>query len=489
MTSRRGALASTTDSGVPILTVRNDSLSSNAGEYVPLTCDNTGALRTTATASSISGAAAEGAAATGNPVLVGGRYDATPRSLDDGDVGALSLNSAGHVQVERFPNDEATINATLSTTTPLAVDSTFSSGYVDVEGYTSLIVSVKSDHPGRLTIEHSQSGSGNPDYTEICAQRTTLIDPSPNRFTILHKYLRLQYTNTSENAQTILNITSTLGNHTSLNTRYNQVVDPTSDCQLTRIMDPMLDVCMNRRSDIQPHTIHAYIASLANSGGARVIWPPATSYTPPTTAETLDVVSNSTADASAGTGARTVTLYGINANRRYQTETVIMNGTTDVTTLSSWLGINTAKVSTAGSGFNNAGTIEITGTDSSTRYAQIDAFDSITHQAIFHAQANTRLMISDLQANMSFTSGTRPQITIRIFVYNPTSNVRQYLFQHNIDTTVEQTVHIVFRPYLCIGESGAVVFVDATSSQDAYTNCRFTFSLYEVKESFYTSTD
>ena len=45
------------------------------------------------------GAAAENAAASGNPVLVGGRYDNGVRTLDDGDVGALALDSAGRLHV------------------------------------------------------------------------------------------------------------------------------------------------------------------------------------------------------------------------------------------------------------------------------------------------------------------------------------------------------------------------------------------------------
>jgi hypothetical protein len=43
----------------------------------------------------IEGDAAEDAAASGNPVLSGGRYDSTARSLDDGDVGALAVDAAG----------------------------------------------------------------------------------------------------------------------------------------------------------------------------------------------------------------------------------------------------------------------------------------------------------------------------------------------------------------------------------------------------------
>lgn len=47
----------------------------------------------------VTGAAAENAAVSGNPVLSGGRYDSTPRTLGDGDVGALALDADGAVHV------------------------------------------------------------------------------------------------------------------------------------------------------------------------------------------------------------------------------------------------------------------------------------------------------------------------------------------------------------------------------------------------------
>lgn len=46
------------------------------------------------------GDAAENAAAAGNPVQVGGRYDSTPRTLGNGDVGALAVNASGQMLVE-----------------------------------------------------------------------------------------------------------------------------------------------------------------------------------------------------------------------------------------------------------------------------------------------------------------------------------------------------------------------------------------------------
>jgi len=48
----------------------------------------------------IVGAAAEDAAVAGNPVLIGGRYDATARDLDDGDAGAVALNADAQVIID-----------------------------------------------------------------------------------------------------------------------------------------------------------------------------------------------------------------------------------------------------------------------------------------------------------------------------------------------------------------------------------------------------
>lgn len=55
---------------------------------------------TFATQAVCAGVAAEDAAASGNPVLVGGRYDSVARTLETGDVGAVALNASGQVLVE-----------------------------------------------------------------------------------------------------------------------------------------------------------------------------------------------------------------------------------------------------------------------------------------------------------------------------------------------------------------------------------------------------
>jgi hypothetical protein len=87
------------------------------------------------------------------------------------------------------------------------------------------------------------------------------------------------------------------------------------------------------------------------------VWPDGGTVPHPTTASVLDIVSTSTDDDAAGTGARTVFIEGLDGNYNSVSETVILDGTTDVETVNSYLYINQFYVLTAGSGGVNAGVI------------------------------------------------------------------------------------------------------------------------------------
>lgn len=76
----------------------SEALIGDAGVYMP-----------------VAGAAAENAAAAGNPILVGARYDATPRTLNTGDVGAIAIDADGAVQVSDGGNS-ITIDGSVSLT-------------------------------------------------------------------------------------------------------------------------------------------------------------------------------------------------------------------------------------------------------------------------------------------------------------------------------------------------------------------------------------
>jgi hypothetical protein len=71
----------------------------------------------------------------------------------------------------------------------------------------------------------------------------------------------------------------------------------------------------------------------------------------------MSVSSNNANDTSAGTGARSVYVGGLDANHNFISETVVLNGQTAVLTTNSYLHINQCYVATAGSGDSAAGNI------------------------------------------------------------------------------------------------------------------------------------
>jgi hypothetical protein len=100
-----------------------------------------------------------------------------------------------------------------------------------------------------------------------------------------------------------------------------------------------------------------------------------------TSAEQLNIVSTSTNDTAAGTGAQQVIISGIDADYNEIFEFITMDGTTKVLTTNSYLDIFRIVVFTAGSLETNDGNITATSAGTTTLLAQATAGDSITQMS------------------------------------------------------------------------------------------------------------
>lgn len=95
-----------------------------------------------------------------------------------------------------------------------------------------------------------------------------------------------------------------------------------------------------------------------DDGVEATVWPvPGAILGAPASAVTMKISSSSANDTSAGTGARTVFIRGINGTGGYAEETVTLNGQTAVDTANTYEAIESMAVLTVGSGGVNAGTI------------------------------------------------------------------------------------------------------------------------------------
>jgi len=87
------------------------------------------------------------------------------------------------------------------------------------------------------------------------------------------------------------------------------------------------------------------------------VWPDGGTVPHPAAASVLKISSSSTDDTSAGTGARTVYIEGLDGNYNVVSETVTLNGQTAVNTSNSYLYVNGFYVISVGPGGANAGNI------------------------------------------------------------------------------------------------------------------------------------
>jgi len=113
------------------------------------------------------------------------------------------------------------------------------------------------------------------------------------------------------------------------------------------------------RGQIQAHSIVTIAGYNSDVDTAWEMITPVGNLSYPAAALQMTVSSADADDTSAGTGARTVLITGLDANYAVISETVTMNGQTAVTTTNSFLRINAMLVTTAGTSLANEGVIYI----------------------------------------------------------------------------------------------------------------------------------
>jgi hypothetical protein len=124
----------------------------------------------------------------------------------------------------------------------------------------------------------------------------------------------------------------------------------------------------------------------------------------PTAAFTAYIVSSDAADASAGTGARTVTVSGLDADYKVKTASVTLNGTSAVAISGTWLRINRAFVTSSGTGGGAAGTITIQDVGATVVYANLSASNQ-TQIAAYTVPAGHTLYLDQITFTAAVSTG------------------------------------------------------------------------------------
>jgi len=127
----------------------------------------------------------------------------------------------------------------------------------------------------------------------------------------------------------------------------------------------------------------------------------------PTITDTLRLVSGSADDAAAGTGARDVEIYGLDANWNEQSEHFTMAGTDTVQAANFYRRINNMYIYDVGSGGVAAGAIVLTNGAGDTTYAKITAGETQDLTAHFTIPSGKQGFITGWSAGAGSTKPVR----------------------------------------------------------------------------------
>jgi len=377
------------------------------------------------------------------------------------------------------PFPKTTVSVSNSTTVAISTGTSFTGEWEDVTDYESLVVAVKTDQNGTFSVQFSPDGT-NQDSTLTRYYRTDQIE-APHRFTITRQFARVVFTNDSGTNQGSLRLQTMFGFKSDLNAPMDSTLSQDFDATCVRPTDFNYEVALGQRQGKKLWNKFGYNTDIDVSTSPEVVAHFGGSFTPLKTASVINIVSTDAADTSAGTGAQTIRITGLDANRDEVEEDFTMNGTTNVTSATTWLGINRAVVLTSGSGDVNAGLIAITETTGATTQATIPIGESVTQQLIYFTPRNHQGLADWLVlSGHRFGGGTEPVITFKGWVYSPLTQTKYEVLRDTLDESISTELELrPSQPFVFTEQD--VFWIEATTTRDD-TNVYGRFSLIQVRD-------
>lgn len=358
---------------------------------------------------------------------------------------------------------------------PLDNGGVFTGEWANVEKDSHLSVAVKADQNGVFSVQYSPDGI-NTDSTLTRYYKAAQIE-APHVFVNARKFVRVVFTNDSGSNQTYFRLQTMVGDKGILNAPLDSSLAQDFDSLSTRPSDYHSEVALGRRQGAATWSKFGYNTDVDNASGDEIIasWGGAFQFL--TAAETITIVSGSTADDDGGTGVNSVIVYGIDANRSPVIETFTMNGTTNVVSTSTWLGINRVASFLSGSGMTNAGTITVTASAAGYTLAQMPAGIGITQACVFYVASSHQYLAEWLHFTALKIGGGNPAVEFKGQVYSAVNNTIQEVYRGELDTGDSTNLDVNTPIPFPISERSILWFTADTTANNTSVTCRFSGEL------------
>lgn len=315
----------------------------------------------------------------------------------------------------------ATVNSANSSTTPLSGGATFTGTAVDVSAYARISVFIDTDVDGTLKMQFSADGT-NWDRTKPVAIDQTIAGGSTHTLAVATQYFRVLVEN-GASAQSHLRLATILHPNDGgmLSSSPDQKISRLNDVRLSRVVnDPTWDMARNLYADRK--VVHKFGATPSTPAAERDVWLGGSStgsnidYPWPTAAETVRVKAGGNVnDTAAGTGAREVTIVGLDENWVETSEAVATAGASaSSATTTTFIRVFRAYVSAVGTyGGANTGQISLENTTSTDILADIGAGRGQTQLTMYTVPDGYTAYLRE--ANINVDTAANKELTLRMY--------------------------------------------------------------------------
>lgn len=209
--------------------------------------------------------------------------------------------------------------------------------------------------------------------------------------------------------------------------------------------------------------------------GTEDIWDGGGTWVPPTTARVHDIASTSTDDdgSPAGIGAQTISITGLNGSYVETTETVTLNGTSNVATTNSYVIIYRMRVTAAGSNGSNVGVITATAQTDATVTARISAGYNQTLMAIYQVPAGYSLYMTRFRVNSNATTAAKLDVILWVKPFGEVWQIKHVDFYDNavssgIEAVLDPPFKITEKSLMRLAVTSSANNQDVSGSFDGY---------------------
>ena len=213
-----------------------------------------------------------------------------------------------------------------------------------------------------------------------------------------------------------------------------------------------------------------------DTGGEEVIASFGGTFNIMTTADTLNFVSSDSEDTAGGLGANILLIQGVSGDNLEIQEYIVPNGTTPVTTVNSYLGVNRIYVVSSGSDNTNIGDITVTDTSGTFGVqAQIPAGASVTQQCIYHIPIGKTFNLDflNISAIKIAGGGGTPELGIQGYTFSRVTNTVYNVINLQLDLARENNIVLNYKNPITFTGREVVYFTAETDTNNTKMSLRF----------------